>query len=82
MCCIASLLLCRWYYKTVSSLDLHSPITVDSNVTCADATKILTEHGIDQIPVVDKDGSVHGGMYTILFETLIKGHIGNPYTII
>ena len=48
----------RWFYQTVSVLDLSTPITVETDVTCADATKILCDNGIDHIPVVNSDGLV------------------------
>ena len=50
------LLSLRWFYQTVSVLDLSTPITVETDVTYADATKILSDNGIDQIPVVNSDG--------------------------
>ena len=52
------LLSLRWFYQTVSVLDLSTPITVETDVTCADATKILSDNGIDQIPVINSDGLV------------------------
>ena len=52
------LLSLRWFYQAVSVLDLSTPITVETDVTCADATKILSDNGIDQIPVVNSDGLV------------------------
>ena len=48
----SSLFLSRWYNKPVSVLDLPSPITVNCHVTCSDATKVLSDNGIDQLPVV------------------------------
>ena len=48
----SSLFLSRWYNKPVSVLDLPSPITVNCHVTCSDATKVLSDNGIDQVPVV------------------------------
>ena len=45
-------------YQAVSVLDLSTPITVETDVTCADATKILSDNWIDQIPVVNSDGLV------------------------
>ena len=48
----------RWFYQTVGVLDLSTPITVETDVTCTDATKILSDNGIDQIPVVNSDGLV------------------------
>ena len=45
-------------YQTVCVLDLSTPITVETDVTCADATKILSDNGIDQIPVVNSEGLV------------------------
>lgn len=56
--CVILLLSLRWFYQTVSVLDLSTPITVETDVTCADATKILSDNGIDQIPVVNSDGLV------------------------
>ena len=31
---------------------------METDVTCADATKILSDNGVDQIPVVNSDGFV------------------------
>ena len=31
---------------------------METDVTCADATKVLSDNGIDQIPVVNSDGLV------------------------
>ena len=52
------LLSLRWFYQAVSVLDLSTPITVETDITCADATKILSDNGIDQIPVVNSDGLI------------------------
>lgn len=49
-----------WYNQPVSVLQLCSPITVQSDVTCSNAIKILSDNCIDQIPVVNTDGDVVG----------------------
>ena len=76
--CVILLLSLRWFYQTVSVLDLSTPITVETDVTCADATKILSDNGIDQIPVVNSDGLVgtyntymYVHVHTLLFNFLL-----------
>ena len=52
---------------------------METDVTCADATKILSDNGIDQIPVVNSDGLVgtynlktHTCMYTYRYQGCIQ----------
>jgi len=44
-----------WYNRYVSHLNLHSPITITSNVSCSAAIKIMNKNNVDQLPVVDNE---------------------------
>ena len=49
-----------WASKTAVDLRLPAPITVPPSMACADAAEVMREHGIDQLPVVDKADGVVG----------------------
>jgi len=49
-----------WANKTVVDLHLPSPITVPPSMPCGAAVEIMSEHGIDQLPVVDDTHGVVG----------------------
>ena len=83
--CMILLLSLRWFYQTVSVLDLSTPITVETDITCADATKILSDNGIDQVPVVNSDGLVghyNTYMYVHIQISIVIGLVRhyNTYT--
>jgi len=49
-----------WSNRTVADLSLLPPCTVTSDVTVRDAVKIMSEHGFEQLPVVNGSGEVLG----------------------
>jgi len=49
-----------WANHTVADLHLESPFSVTPELSCGECLQILTKHGYDQLPVIDKDGSVTG----------------------
>lgn len=49
-----------WWNNTVSNLHLRPPLTVTENVTCQEVIDIMHNEDIDQIPVIDKNGSAKG----------------------
>lgn len=48
----------RWWNKPVSVLELLTPVTVQSDVSCGDAIKTLGAGQLDQVPVVNDDGYI------------------------
>ena len=48
----------RWWNKPVSVLELSPPVTVQSDVSCSNTIKVLGTESFDQVPVVNKEGSV------------------------
>jgi len=58
-----------WAHRTVADLRLQTPFSVTPDVTCGECLQILTKHGYDQLPVIDKDGGVLG-QWT-LFEIFV-----------
>ncbi|CRK96786.1 CLUMA_CG009942, isoform A [Clunio marinus] len=55
-----------WWNIKVSNLHLRPPLTVTENVTCQEVIDIMHNEDIDQIPVIDRNGSAKG-MATINF---------------
>lgn len=55
-----------WWNQKVSNLHLRPPLTVTENVTCQEVIDIMHNEDIDQIPVIDRNGSAKG-MATINF---------------
>lgn len=55
-----------WWNNKVSCLQLRTPLTVPENVTCEEVMSIMHNEDIDQIPVIDSNGSAKG-MATINF---------------
>lgn len=49
-----------WAKRTVGDLQLETPFSVSPDITCAQCLAILNKHGYDQLPVIDKDGTVLG----------------------
>lgn len=65
-----------WANRTVADLRLQTPFSVTPDVTCGECLQILTKHGYDQLPVIDKDGGVLG-MITLgnLTVKVTKGQV-------
>jgi cystathionine beta-synthase len=65
-----------WAEKTVADLKLTTPLTVTPSVSCDECVKILTAHGYDQLPCVNKDSEIEG-MVTLgnLTSQLISGRV-------
>ena len=55
-----------WWNNKVSNLHLRPPLTVTEHVTCQEVIDIMKNEDIDQIPVIDSNGSAKG-MATINF---------------
>ncbi|XP_055608355.1 cystathionine beta-synthase-like protein [Uranotaenia lowii] len=53
----------KWWNTSVSTLTLNTPITVQSNVCIQEAVKIMKESQINQLPVVEADGTIKGMVY-------------------
>ena len=49
-----------WAQQTVSALGLSTVLTVLPSVTCKKAIALMTENGIDQVPVISSAGGVDG----------------------
>lgn len=49
-----------WANVPVSALKLETPITIQSSTSCKQAVRIMEQHGVDQLPVIGKEGDVLG----------------------
>lgn len=49
-----------WSSMTVSDLQLETPITALYSLPCKDGVKILQDHAVDQIPVVNENNEILG----------------------
>jgi len=49
-----------WANKTVRLLQLATPFTISPEVSCGKAIEILSAQGFDQLPVVDRTGTILG----------------------
>ena len=49
-----------WWNNKVSNLHLQAPLTVTESVTCQEVIDIMHNEDIDQIPVIDANGSAKG----------------------
>lgn len=49
-----------WWNNTVANLHLRPPLTVTETVTCQEVIDIMHNEDIDQIPVIDSNGSAKG----------------------
>ncbi|XP_057366168.1 cystathionine beta-synthase-like isoform X1 [Daphnia carinata] len=49
-----------WSNLKVSALNLQAPLSIVPSVTCQEAIDIMKKEGFDQLPVVDKEGSIKG----------------------
>ncbi|XP_012269452.2 cystathionine beta-synthase [Athalia rosae] len=51
----------KWWWNTeISSLHLQTPSTLTVDTTCQEAITILQKNGLEQIPIVENDGTVLG----------------------
>lgn len=46
--------------STVAAAMTHSPIVVDRNTTISEAARLMTDHKVKRLPVVDPDGRLEG----------------------
>lgn len=49
-----------WWNNSVANLQLRPPLTVTESVTCQEVIDIMHNEDIDQIPVIDSNGSAKG----------------------
>jgi len=49
-----------WAKKRVCDLQMATPLTITSEVTCKDAIALLKEEGFDMVPVLGSEGNVMG----------------------
>ncbi|KAL7526753.1 hypothetical protein ACHAXR_003099 [Thalassiosira sp. AJA248-18] len=49
-----------WATKRVCDLELNTPLTISSCVTCKDAIALLKREGFDMVPVIDEEGNIMG----------------------
>merc|ERR1719495_457045 len=49
-----------WHQLPVSVLALDDPIIVSPTINCQKAMEIMNKRNVDQLPVVDPDGSISG----------------------
>lgn len=49
-----------WADRYVRDIDMATPLTINSNVTCKAAIALLKEEGFDMVPVIGDNGSVIG----------------------
>jgi len=49
-----------WAQKRVKDLQLNTPLTITSEVTCKDAIALLKQEGFDMVPVIGDNGAVVG----------------------
>lgn len=65
-----------WWTKKVSSLNLHTPLTVLPTVTCQQSIDIMDKECFDQVPVVNDAGAVMG-MVTLgnIMSQILSGRV-------
>ncbi|GKY94700.1 hypothetical protein MPSEU_000435500 [Mayamaea pseudoterrestris] len=52
---------CSWWAeRKVFELQINTPLTITSDVTCKDAIRLLKQEGYDMVPVLDAEGVVVG----------------------
>merc|ERR1712196_258698 len=49
-----------WWNHTIGDIALPTPCTVTPDMPCQDVVNLLKDQGFDQLPVVDKEGEIHG----------------------
>jgi len=63
-----------WWNFKLDVLNLIAPYTVNSEDTIQDALNLLSEHGIDQVPILNDDGEIQGmGTVSQMMRALSKG---------
>jgi len=67
-----------WAQKTAADLRLSSPITVPPTMSCGAAAALMSEHGIDQLPVVDDGHGVVGVLTLGHLTSKILGKAATP----
>lgn len=49
-----------WWNKSISTLPISSPISINASSTVASALRIMNENKVDQLPVLNSDGYLQG----------------------
>ena len=64
-----------WWNHTIGDIALPTPCTVTPDMPCQDVVNLLKDQGFDQLPVVDKEGEIHGVVTetNLLFELRKEG---------
>lgn len=50
----------KWWNNSVSTLDLKTPLTVGVDVCLQEVMNIMKTNSVNQLPVIDRDGSIKG----------------------
>jgi cystathionine beta-synthase len=65
----------QWNGATIKDLDLPVAVTVEENIPCKEAVKIMESNGFDQLPVISASGKLLGLvtlgiLYSVSFQEI------------
>ncbi|XP_062538975.1 cystathionine beta-synthase-like [Armigeres subalbatus] len=66
----------KWWDQEVSTIDMATPITITVDVSIQEAIRIMKKNNLDQLPVINHDGSIRGSVYlTNLLGKMLNGMV-------
>jgi len=72
-----------WWNLKLNVLKLITPLTVNCSATIQDTLKLLNEHGVDQVPILNNDGEIQGVVtVSLMMSQLTKGKFKTDMPVI
>ncbi|XP_062538977.1 cystathionine beta-synthase-like isoform X2 [Armigeres subalbatus] len=66
----------KWWDHQVSTIIMDTPITIKVDLSIQEAVRIMKKHNLDQLPVLNHDGSIRGAVYlTHLLGKMLNGMV-------
>ena len=73
----------RWHKLPVSVITMSDPIIISPTMKCQTAIEIMSKRNVDQLPVVDSDGTISGMLqltqYLVCCSLMILSRCLNNY---
>lgn len=68
----------KWWNNSISTLNLTTPLTVGVDVCLQEVINIMKGNAVNQLPVVDQDGSIKGMVYLPNLMSKMLNRLAKP----
>lgn len=68
----------KWWNNSISTLDLATPLTVGVDVCLQEVINIMKSNNINQLPVIDHDGSIKGMVFLPNLMSKLLNRLAKP----